>query len=274
MNGNRISWTEKPAVVLGVMCGATFFIGKMALPGMMSWFDDFTTTHEQTTIDAPPPTGRVDRYAALVTGTAESDFSIEGRKGCSGALGPIPDIGEAAVSTQWHAVATVANKIGNFTVNASPDRSRVDITLERFPELESGLQLDKSSLDTDEPGVGTCEGQDIVDLTLASMHASQAVADTIDACIVQEESFQQGLSDQLRVFGETTYPEAAGNVHVQIPPEPSSFDSTQSRTALVELRADFEERGISIQAQHIEDCDFREFTMTPIVVPIVGTNNG
>lgn len=254
----KVPIMEQQKTYVAVTAALVFALGSIGLPNFMDWFK----TREETSIEVPPPIGRVDRFSALVTGTASSDFDIHATADCGG-------VGGIRVENNWHAVATVANKVGDFTVQASADRSQVMINLERFPQLESGLQLDRTRTDSHESSFLTaCAGGDIVRVTRAMMRTAQATADTIGDCVVARPDFQMKLEEQLEAFGRATYPGAS--VDAIIPPYDGSI--SPARTALDALRAEVGSDGISIESSPIENCEFAEFTMTPIVFTLEGQN--
>jgi hypothetical protein len=252
---SRVPIMEQHKSVFLMVGAATFALGSAALPGLLNLFE----TREKTDISVPPPTGRVDRYSALVTGTASSEFPIDATADC-------PGVGGINVRNGWTALATVANKIGDFTVGASADKTAVTITLDRFPQLESGLEMDQSRTDSSEDSFFTaCDGGDIIKVGVAMMRAAQATADTIGDCIVQQPDFQAGLQNQLEAFGEAAYPAAVGNVQVIMPTQPELGSVSAAQTALDSLRAELSDQGVNIVSDAIDNCEFEEFTMTPIV---------
>lgn len=238
----------------GAVGAAAFGVGTLVLNFSFNWFN----THEQGTLNVLPPSASVERYSAFVTGTAESDFSIDGSTDCGG-------VGGIDVHTEWHALATVANKIGNFTINVSADQSQVDITLDRYPELESGLQLEKTMIDSAEDSWATaCNGDDLTRVVTSSMLVSQATADTIGACIVKRPDFQSDLRDQLAQIGLEAYPDASV-VNVNIPVDDQRDESV---SALEALRQELRGNGVSIASGPVDNCEFRNFEMIPIVLDL------
>lgn len=255
--GERVPFTERKLVVGGTVAVATVVVASLGLPKFADWL----TTREETALRVQPPTGKVERYSALVTGTASSDFDVSGSKECG--------VGSMNAENSWHAVATVANKIGDFTVAASADHSSVVITLEQYPELDSGLQMDRSRTDSNESGIiASCSGNDLISLTASMMLTAQAAADTIGDCVVQRPDFLQGLHDQLQAFGQAAYPEAV----VTVADFPAMTGPSESVSALDALRAEFANDGIGITASPVDNCEFAAFEMTPIVFTPGGVN--
>ncbi|MES2971151.1 MAG: hypothetical protein V4702_02395 [Patescibacteria group bacterium] len=212
-------------------------------------------SNAKKTIDIGPPTARVSKFSAFITGLATSEFTVSGtfdRLGC-----------EVNVTNKYAAVGTViAARASDITVVESPDRSTVDVTLNKPPVIASGIDLSKSKADIGY-GFGNCKVSNGLNLVRDMNPVAQATADTVGDCILAKPEFQTSVTESMTDIVKVAHPKAA-IVNIHIPPaiDPASSPHTKKLGVVLEQQSQGKTEITSTPTTNCEFTDFKVLSLS------------